>query len=203
LHSAFPEAIKVVGIDTSKEMVRLCLWSIATFDCASNSTLLLTNAKVAMAKCLSEHLKLLHPGGPTQVDKDFASHKWWKQTEYVVKKGERINAIQFLQGNAENTALPEQSFDLVTVMWAFHEAPMKGRTQILQEARRLLSPGGVLAVIDMSTDCVTSLTMLKGEPYVQEYQRNIHHQLRKTLGFKTLQYHTIVPNHLGMWTLTR
>lgn len=115
----------------------------------------------------------------------------------------RFPAIRFQQGNAESTKLPDQSFDLVTVMYALHEAPMDGRTKILEEARRLLSPGGVLAVIDIATDYIPSQYMLKGEPYVQEYQQNINRQLQHIQGFKKPLYRTIVPNHLGMWTLTR
>lgn len=42
---------------------------------------------------------------------------------------------------------------------------MSGRQRILQEARRLLSPGGVLAVIDIATDYEPSPSMLAGEPY--------------------------------------
>lgn len=49
--------------------------------------------------------------------------------------------------------------------YAFHEAPLNGRQRILEEARRLLSPGGVLAVIDIATDYEPSESMLAGEPY--------------------------------------
>lgn len=80
---------------------------------------------------------------------------------------------------------------------------MQGREKIIQEARRLLSPGGTLAVVDISTDYVPSEHMLRGEPYVQEYQQNIHKQLKKNKGFHSTKYQTIVPKHLGMWTLTR
>jgi len=71
----------------------------------------------------------------------------------------------FSKGNAENTELPSRSFDLVTVMYAFHEAPKHGRENILREAHRLLQPGGTLAVIDICTDYTPSKSMLAGEPY--------------------------------------
>ena len=45
--------------------------------------------------------------------------------------------------------------------------------------------------------------MLQGEPYVQEYQRNIHRQLTNIQGFERPKYRDIVPHHLGMWTLKR
>jgi SAM-dependent methyltransferase len=113
------------------------------------------------------------------------------------------NPIQFLLRNAEDTQLPHQSYDLVTVMYAFHEAPHQGRHNILKEARRILSPGGLLAVIDISTQYQPSPHMLRGEPYVQEYQTNIHRQLANISGFERPKYQDIVPHHLGMWTLKR
>jgi ubiquinone/menaquinone biosynthesis C-methylase UbiE len=115
----------------------------------------------------------------------------------------RNNSIEFMLRNAENTSLPNKSFDLVTVMYAFHEAPQTGRDNILKEARRLLSPGGILAVVDISTEYTPSPTMLQGEPYVQEYQRNIHRQLLTIQGFERPKYKDIIPHHLGMWTLKR
>jgi ubiquinone/menaquinone biosynthesis C-methylase UbiE len=115
----------------------------------------------------------------------------------------RDNSIEFILRNAEDTQLPTKSYDLVTIMYAFHEAPHVGRDKILKEARRLLSPGGILAVVDISTEYTPSPTMLQGEPYVQEYQRNIHRQLANIQGFERPKYRDIVPHHLGMWTLKR
>ena len=87
--------------------------------------------------------------------------------------------------------------------YAFHEAPQKGRQRILEEARRLLSPGGVLAVIDISSEYTPSKGMLAGEPYVVEYQKNIHRQLGSQRGFTRAQYKNLVPGHVGMWVLKR
>ena len=58
----------------------------------------------------------------------------------------------YVQGNAEKTNFSEKSFDLVTIMYAFHEAPAMGRYMILREARRLLKHGGMLALVDISPD---------------------------------------------------
>lgn len=92
-------------------------------------------------------------------------------------------STSFTRANAEDTELPSRSFDLVTVMYAFHEAPNKGRHNILKEAHRLLQPGGTLAVIDICAEYTPSKSMLAGEPYVLEYQKNIHNQLRSFKGF--------------------
>jgi ubiquinone/menaquinone biosynthesis C-methylase UbiE len=73
-------------------------------------------------------------------------------------------ATSFTEGNAENMLFPGRSFDLVTIMYAFHEAPKEGHDRILREAHRLLEPGGTLAVIDICTDYTLSKAMLAGGP---------------------------------------
>jgi ubiquinone/menaquinone biosynthesis C-methylase UbiE len=156
-----------------------------------------------MANFLTQHLEILYPFYSTTLNQLSDSYTLLKRKGYAIKQVATHKAIKFLKGNAESTNLPDQSFDLVTVMWAFHEAPLQGRAKILKEARRLLSPGGVLAIVDISTDYIPSKTMLAGEPYVQEYQQNIHRQLQQIQGFKKPQYRSIVENHLCMWTLTR
>jgi ubiquinone/menaquinone biosynthesis C-methylase UbiE len=89
----------------------------------------------------------------------------------VIQKGSPGNQRQgvcrpvFAKGNAEQTEFPCQSFDLVTIMYAFHEAPKEGRARILQEAYRVLKPGGTVAVVDICTDYKPSDSMLAGEPY--------------------------------------
>lgn len=115
----------------------------------------------------------------------------------------RISPLAFSPANAEDTKLPGHSFDLVTIMFAFHEVPKAGRTKILREARRLLHPGGTLAVVDIATDFKPSVSMLSGEPYVTEYQKNIHRQLSQVKGFMHREFTTLIPGHVGMWTLKR
>jgi len=105
--------------------------------------------------------------------------------------------------NAERTFLPKASFNLVTIMYGFHEIPFLGRYRILREARRLLAPGGTLAIVDISPEYTPSPNMLAGEPYVKEYQANIHRQLEVLQGFERCEYENVVPGHVGTWLLTR
>lgn len=105
-----------------------------------------------MATFLSKHLSMVKP---------LVQKLLTNQTQDMVCTG----ATTFSKANAENTELPSRSFDLVTVMYAFHEAPKQGREKILMEAHRLLQPGGTLAVIDICTSYVPSKSMLAGEPY--------------------------------------
>jgi ubiquinone/menaquinone biosynthesis C-methylase UbiE len=175
LQKAFPDAEYVIGLDTSAEMV-------------------------AMAGFLNNHLSFFQPFA--DVYKKFSSAVTVLKEQGKAKRA-GCRPATFQRGNAEQTHLPDKSFDLVTVMYAFHEAPCSGREKILREARRVLQPGGVLAVVDICTDYAPTESMLKGEPYVLEYQQNIHKQLESIKGFLSPEYKTLIPGHVGIWTLKR
>jgi ubiquinone/menaquinone biosynthesis C-methylase UbiE len=78
---------------------------------------------------------------------------------------------------AEATGLPTASADLVSACLMFHELPQAAAVQILHEARRLLRPGGHLAIMDMNPQSEIYakmppyiLTLLKStEPYLDQY----------------------------------
>ena len=183
LHQAFPDAKQIMGLDTSPQMVAMANFVTNHLQTMAPFFRVVKEAIVSFYTKLREHGK-----------------KW---EEKAAENRANFKGIKFFKGNAEDTKLPSTSFDLITVMYAFHEAPHKGRAEIIQEARRLLSPGGVLAVVDITTDYEPSPAMLAGEPYVLEYQQNIHRQLRNMKGFKFSEYRTLVPGHVGMWILRR
>ena len=107
---------------------------------------------IEMAKFVTNHLAFLKP-----IVKFFNERMAFDCTG--------AKATTFETGNAECTGLTGRSFDLVTIMYAFHEAPRAGRERILQEAYRILQPGGMVAVLDISTEYTPSRGMLAGEPY--------------------------------------
>ncbi|MGQ9866743.1 MAG: class I SAM-dependent methyltransferase [Pseudanabaenaceae cyanobacterium] len=86
-------------------------------------------------------------------------------------------AIAWVHGLAEDTGLPDQSFDLVSFSLVFHELPQAAARAILREAHRLLTPGGHLALMDMNPQSAVYakmppyiLTLLKStEPYLDQY----------------------------------
>ncbi|MBW4549915.1 MAG: class I SAM-dependent methyltransferase [Aphanocapsa sp. GSE-SYN-MK-11-07L] len=90
---------------------------------------------------------------------------------------QRQSKIKWVQAAAEATGLPEASFDLVSLCLVCHELPSVITAQIFAEARRLLRPGGHLAVMDMNPQSAVYakmppyvLTLLKStEPYLDEY----------------------------------
>jgi ubiquinone/menaquinone biosynthesis C-methylase UbiE len=84
---------------------------------------------------------------------------------------------QWRHAAAEATGLPDQSVDLVSAHLMFHELPQSAAIAIFQEARRVLRPGGHLAIMDMNPQSEIYgkmppyiLTLLKStEPYLDQY----------------------------------
>ncbi|MCU0550973.1 MAG: methyltransferase domain-containing protein [Leptolyngbya sp. Prado105] len=85
--------------------------------------------------------------------------------------------MNWVHADAAMTGLPAGSYDLVSACLLFHELPQSAAIDILQEARRLLRPGGHLAIMDMNPKSEIYakmppyiLTLLKStEPYLDQY----------------------------------
>jgi len=85
--------------------------------------------------------------------------------------------INWVHGQAESTGIPDASFDLVSTFLMCHELPQSATHKIFAEARRILRPGGHLAIMDMNPQSeiykqmpTYILTLLKStEPYLDEY----------------------------------
>jgi ubiquinone/menaquinone biosynthesis C-methylase UbiE len=85
--------------------------------------------------------------------------------------------IKWIHAPAENTTLPDQSFDLISSCLMFHELPQKPAKDILKEAWRLLRSGGYLTIMDMNPYSEVFqkfppyvFTLLKStEPYLDDY----------------------------------
>lgn len=89
----------------------------------------------------------------------------------------RSAQINWVHAAAESTNLPDASFDLVSTCLMCHELPRTATEEIFREARRLLRPGGYLAMMDMNPHSEVHakmppyiLTLLKStEPYLDDY----------------------------------
>lgn len=87
------------------------------------------------------------------------------------------NAIHWIHAAAEATTLDDQCCDLVTLFLVCHELPSDASCEIFREARRLLRPGGHLAIMDMNPQSEIYgkmppyvFTLLKStEPYLDSY----------------------------------
>jgi ubiquinone/menaquinone biosynthesis C-methylase UbiE len=87
------------------------------------------------------------------------------------------NQINWVHAAGESTGLPAHSFDLVSLFLICHELPQTATREIFAEAKRLLKPGGQIAIMDMnpaseiySQMAPYILTLLKStEPYLDRY----------------------------------
>jgi ubiquinone/menaquinone biosynthesis C-methylase UbiE len=85
--------------------------------------------------------------------------------------------IDWVHAAGESTGLPANSYDLVSLFLICHELPQTASRKIFQEAKRLLKPGGHIAIMDMNPQSEIYsqmapyiLTLLKStEPYLDEY----------------------------------
>jgi ubiquinone/menaquinone biosynthesis C-methylase UbiE len=64
------------------------------------------------------------------------------------KAGRRKADIQFDQGFAEELPYPDGSFDRVLSAFMLHHVPSDAKLPAIQEARRVLKPGGSLHLVD-------------------------------------------------------
>jgi ubiquinone/menaquinone biosynthesis C-methylase UbiE len=93
------------------------------------------------------------------------------------KRGTAQTAPTWLHAPAESTGLPSASVDLVSACLLFHELPRTAAVRIIQEAKRVLRPGGHFALMDMNPKSEIYgkmppyiLTLLKStEPYMDDY----------------------------------
>mmetsp|Transcript_32863 Transcript_32863/g.72119 ORF Transcript_32863/g.72119 Transcript_32863/m.72119 type:complete len:329 (-) Transcript_32863:10-996(-) len=181
LQAAFPDAEAIVGVDTSPEMISMAKFLTNHIGCVKDLRRILFELRDdarSFFSALVDRSNLVK----TRLG-------WSKRPVYA-------------QGNAEQTVFHDDTFDLVTVMYGFHEIPRLARSRVASEAHRILQSGGKLAIVDISVDYNPSPAMLAGEPYVLEYKKNIHEQLASLPGFTNYSYQTIVPGHVGLWLLT-
>ncbi|MUG91302.1 methyltransferase domain-containing protein [Scytonema sp. UIC 10036] len=84
---------------------------------------------------------------------------------------------EWIHAQAEDTGLPDNSFDLVTLQFVTHELPGYASKAIFAEALRLLRPGGAIALVDNNpkSEVIQNLppvlfTLMKStEPWSDDY----------------------------------
>lgn len=111
--------------------------------------------------------------------------------------------INWLHAAAESTGLPDASFDLVSIFLMCHELPQTATRKIFAEMRRVLRPGGHLAIMDMNPQSEIYkkmppyiLTLLKStEPYLDQYFSLDIEEALVTAGFQSPTITRNTPRH--------
>ena len=98
--------------------------------------------------------------------------------------------IRWMHGDAAHTPFRDGAFDLVTASLLFHETPASVLPLILQEACRLLIPGGQLLILDGSQTALQQAPWLRNlfeEPFLEDYTRGRITTWMETAGFQAVQ----------------
>ncbi|KAJ4981448.1 hypothetical protein NE237_032285 [Protea cynaroides] len=115
----------------------------------------------------------------------------------------RKNPITWVHANGENTSLPSKSFDIVSLAFVLHECPRRAIIGLVQEAFRLLRPGGIIALTDNSPKSkilqelspVLFTLMKSTEPFLDEYYLTDLEETMRGIGFANIRTILTDPRH--------
>ncbi|RYQ87132.1 hypothetical protein Ahy_B09g094604 isoform A [Arachis hypogaea] len=125
--------------------------------------------------------------------------------QYKAKRGlPRKYPIRWIHANGEDTGLPAKSFDIVSISYVFHECPTRAIVNIVNEAFRLLRPGGTLALTDNSPKSkilqelspVLFTLMKSTEPFLDEYYLTDVEETMRKAGFVNIKSLLTDPRHM-------
>uniref|UniRef100_A0A0E0QWZ3 Methyltransferase type 11 domain-containing protein n=1 Tax=Oryza rufipogon TaxID=4529 RepID=A0A0E0QWZ3_ORYRU len=119
------------------------------------------------------------------------------------EKLSRQNPIRWVHANGEATGLPSNSFDLVSLAYVCHECPARAITGLVNEAFRLLRPGGTIALTDNSPKSkvlqelspVLFTLMKSTEPFLDEYYMLDLEETMRQAGFVNVHSILTDPRH--------
>eukprot|EP00775_Hariotina_reticulata_P008701 gene8701-8882_t len=113
--------------------------------------------------------------------------------------------LTLLHRKAEDTQLPSGSFDVVSMCLVAHELPQHATKAILQEAYRVLRPGGVMCIMEMNPAAPAfqrifsnafAFTAFKStEPWLIDYITLDLHATMQETGFNTPKQLENSPKH--------
>lgn len=101
--------------------------------------------------------------------------------------------VTYHHAYAEDMPFEDNSYDLISISYLFHELPTPVSRAVIEECRRCLKPGGTLAIVDLNPDYLTSLPHTTrflfeiGEPYAAEFVKADLQGILTSAGFNNVQ----------------
>ena len=104
--------------------------------------------------------------------------------------------IQYFHENAENSSFTNDFFDIIVCNFLLHELPEDAAKNILNEAYRMLSENGILAIIDMDPDYLDKQldnnlfrkwAFEATEPHIYNYYKRNMSKMIHNSGFKRIR----------------
>ncbi len=117
---------------------------------------------------------------------------------YLAKAREDLRpwrSVNFVEAAAEASGLPDESHDLATCIYLFHELPRKVRQAVAREIARVLKPGGRLVFLDSLQlgdapdydGLLERFPVVFHEPYYADYVRHDLSDMFEAAGFTVEQ----------------
>lgn len=104
------------------------------------------------------------------------------------RKTRAIDNVDVRCANAENLPFEDGSFDTVTASLLFHELPADVSPRVLAEMRRVVRPGGTIAVLEPYKVGAPALKPIPfPEPYLRDYLKTDWEEAFKAAGYADIQ----------------
>ena len=94
---------------------------------------------------------------------------------------------------AETLSFPSDSYDVVSISYLLHEVPTEIAKKVLNQAFRVLRPGGTLSIVDLSGSRIKNLPQIRRhffeltEPHVREYYKTDIMKILADHGFTMIE----------------
>lgn len=83
---------------------------------------------------------------PFYLQKARENMSYWEKTQG--RKYKNLGSVQYIHAAGENLPLPSASADILYAVYVFHELPPEARRAVIDEAARVLKPGGLFVFTD-------------------------------------------------------
>jgi len=104
--------------------------------------------------------------------------------------------FNYIHGNIEKTDLPDASYDFIACNFLFHELPKDASYNVLKEINRLLTPNGIVAIIDMDpsnldkqlkSNVFRKWAFESTEPHIYDYYLRDTCEMLKDTGYVSIK----------------
>lgn len=131
---------------------------------------------------------------PFYLERARENNAYWER-RFSPRGREHVGKATFVQANAEALPFEDESFDIVTSVYLFHELPAQAQDAVVAEVARVLAPGGLFVLTDSFQlgDRVQRLDKTVrnfgnfAEPYYEAYARRDLAKLAREHGLQPFE----------------